>query len=90
MAMMNEEQRLNTMIDAVGEFEREWYRIHPDGKYVAEHWDEYQMEKREFIDEYMRNAEESWDEQIEMLEEEQHKNGFYVFQDMMEMYRYER
>ena len=35
-------------------------------------------------------AAESEEEFIEQLEERQHKNGFYAFQDMIEMYRNER
>ena len=35
-------------------------------------------------------AAEAEAEFIEQLEERQHKNGFYAFQDMIEMYRNER
>ena len=35
-------------------------------------------------------AEEERERIIEELEERQHQSGFYVFQDLMEMYRSER
>lgn len=37
-----------------------------------------------------REAEEAEFELIEELEERQHQNGFYAFQDMLEMRRNER
>ena len=44
----------------------------------------------QFIRDYPREAEEYERERIEELEERQHQSGFYAFQDMMEMRRFER
>lgn len=42
------------------------------------------------INQIMRDIAEERAAQIEELEEEQHRNGFYAFQDKMALWRYER
>ena len=44
--------KLELVLEAIKEFELDWYNRHPDGKYTQEHWDEYQQEKQEWIDDY--------------------------------------
>ena len=80
---------LDLILDAIEAFERDWYAEHPDGKDVEANWDEYQEEKRQYIRDYLRSVEESNRELIEELEEEQHRSGFYAFQDLMAMHRRE-
>lgn len=82
--------KLDLVLEVIKEFELDWYNRHPDGKYVQEHWDEYQQEKREWINEWLRAEAEAEKERIELLEEEQERNGFYRFQDEMDMWRRER
>ena len=82
--------RLELVLEAVKEFELEWYHKHPDGKYTQEHWEEYQQEKKEWVDDWCRSAYQAHKERVELLEEEQEHNGFYRFQDEMEMWRREQ
>ncbi len=60
------------------------------------------MNKREFLElldyyddeesiaDILQDIEEHRRDLIEELEERQHQNGFYAFQDMMDLRRYER
>ena len=79
---------INMILQANDEFERMWTAEHGDN--IGHDSDEYRCEREDFVKEYLRDAEQAHNEYIELLEEEQHKSGFYVFQDKMEMWRRER
>ena len=42
------------------------------------------------LNEFARDIEEEHERRIEELEERQHQNGFYAFQDLTDMWRFER
>lgn len=52
--------------------------------------DEYEDGEEIDIAEILREQEERKARLIEEIEERQHNNGFYTFQDTLEMYRRER
>lgn len=55
--------------------------------YIAEHCDEGDEID---VDELCRDIAQHREERLEELEERQHQSGFYAFQDLMDMYRFER
>ena len=83
---------IEMILQADMEFEEMWWAEHPDAGslYRDQHHDEIVAEKKAFIREWLRNAEEARNEAIAELEEHQHKTGFYRFQDQMDMMRFER
>lgn len=83
---------LEMILEADMAFEEMWWEEHPEatGLYRDQHHDEIVQEKKKFIRGYLCEAERYERERIEELEERQHLSGFYAFQDMMEMRRFER
>lgn len=57
---------------------------------LMEYLEEYDDKDEVDINQILREEEEARRMRIEELEERQHANGFYAFQDMIAMYRYER
>ncbi len=57
---------------------------------IMDYLEEFEDDEEISINEMMRDIEEAERLRIEYLEEEQHKSGFYAFQDLMDMWRYER
>ena len=82
---------LERILEADMAFEEMWWSEHPgEGSiYRDQHHDEIRQEKERFIREYLREADEYEQERIEELEERQHQSGFYAFQDLMAMRRFE-
>lgn len=55
--------------------------------YIAENCDE---DDEIDINKLCRDIAQHREERLEELEERQHQSGFYAFQDLMDMYRFER
>lgn len=91
---MTESKKLEVVLDAIEEFEDEWYEKHPEGKYTEEHYEEFREAKKQYIEDYLREYERDLAEyEAERLEDYyndgEHQYGWYQ-QDMIDRYRMER
>lgn len=91
---MTDEKRLEVTLDAIEEFELEWYEKHPEGSYTETHYNEYRAAKREFVEEYLEDYERELSYAHEQFIEDYYNDpevqyGWYQ-QDLIDMRRRER
>ena len=86
--------RLEAVLDALEEFELEWYEKHPEGVYTERYFNEYKEAKLKYVENYMKEydievaeAEAQFIEDYENDPEVQY--GWYQ-QDLIDMRRRER
>lgn len=48
---------LELVLDAIAEFEFDWYEKHPEGSYTEEHYNEYKAAKFEYVEQYLMDYE---------------------------------
>ena len=90
---MANSKRLEAILDALEEFELEWYEKHPEGIYTDTHYSEFKAAKLEYVEDYMKDydreaaeAEAQFIEDYENSPEVQY--GWYQ-QDLIDMRRRE-
>ena len=91
---MTDEKKLEVILDAIEEFECEWYEKHPEGSYTAIHYQEYRREKQYFVEDYLeeyeREAAEAEAQFIEDYENDPEIQYGWRQQDLIDLRRRER
>lgn len=85
---------LELVLDAIAEFEFDWYEEHPEGRYTEEHYNEYKAAKFEYVEQYLMDYERAAAERRKQFIEDYENDpevqyGWYQ-QDLIDMRRRER